>query len=350
MRKPSIRILVVDDFAPWRRLTQTMLREKPELQVVCEVSDGLEAVRKAQELKPDLILLDIGLPTLGGIAAARRIRDLVPTSKILFVSENYSVEIAREALNTGGCGYVIKSDAGSELLAAVDAVIRGKQFVSARLAGQLSTSLRNAQALDAVRIKEILASFSSRIPRNEKPARCHEVQFYSEEPVLLDRLSRFVRAALDGGGVVVGFATEPHHKAFVEGLHSNGLDVRAAMKKGTYKLLDVADTISSFMVNNSFDPVRYLEGMADLVDSARKVGKSNDRRVAVFGELAVPLLAQGNVEAAIQIERLSNEFAHQYEIDILCTYPLERSRGNYADHVLQRICAEHTTIYSDRKN
>jgi DNA-binding NarL/FixJ family response regulator len=131
-----VRVLVADDFEPWRRLLHSILREKPELTVVCEVSDGLEAVQKARELQPDLILLDIGLPSLSGIEAARQIRIVAPNAKILFISENYSIDIARGTLSAGGCGYVIKSDAGSELLAAVEAVFLGRQFVSARLAGQ----------------------------------------------------------------------------------------------------------------------------------------------------------------------------------------------------------------------
>ena len=346
MRRPSIRVLVVDDFAPWRRLTRTLLQNKPELQVVCEVSDGLEAVQKAQELKPDLILLDIGLPTLSGIAAARRIRDLAPQSKILFVTENYSAEIAREALSTGGCGYVIKSDAGSELLAAVEAVMHGKRFVSARLAAQLSAAVTNAQTPDGLRIKEILESFALRLPRNRKTTRCHEVQFYSDEAVLLDRLSRFVGPALDAGGVVVGFVTEQHRNTFVEGLQSNGLNVRAAIQQGTYRLLDVTDAISAFMVNDSVDPVRYLEGMADLVDSGLRAATSNHPRVAVYGELAVPLLAQGNADAVLQIEQLSDQFATEYELDILCTYPVKRSRRKETGAVRQRICAEHSTVFS----
>ena len=100
-----------------------------------ETSDGLEAVHKAEELQPDLILLDIGLPTLNGIEVARRIQVVSPTSKILFVSENRSPEIAEEALRTGAGGYVVKSDAVGELLPAVKAVLEGKQFMSASLAG-----------------------------------------------------------------------------------------------------------------------------------------------------------------------------------------------------------------------
>jgi DNA-binding NarL/FixJ family response regulator len=136
LQTPSVRVLVADDFAPWRRLLHSILQEKPELKIVCEVSDGLEAVQKARELQPDLILLDIGLPTLSGIEAARQIRTIAPNAKILFVSENYSADIARSTLSAGGSAYVIKSDAGSELMAAVDAVFLGRQFVSARLATQ----------------------------------------------------------------------------------------------------------------------------------------------------------------------------------------------------------------------
>lgn len=135
MSESSIRVLVVDDYEPCRRFACTTLLKQPELRVIGEVCDGSEAVQQAKESQPDLILLDIGLPTLNGLGAARRIREVSPASKILFVSENRSAEIAEEALGTGGSGYVIKSDAASELLPAVKAVLEGKRFVSAILAG-----------------------------------------------------------------------------------------------------------------------------------------------------------------------------------------------------------------------
>src|SRR6266481_56897 len=123
----SSRVLVVDDNGLFRRFIRSTLGKRPELHIVCEVADGLEAVQKAEELQPDLILLDIGLPTLNGIEAARRIRSLAPNAKILFLSENNSSDIAEAALHTGGRGYVIKSDAGRELLPAIQAVVEGKQ-------------------------------------------------------------------------------------------------------------------------------------------------------------------------------------------------------------------------------
>ena len=96
--------------------------------MICGVSNGLEAVQKAQDLKPDLILMDIGLPGLNGIEAARRIRTLAPNSKIIFLTQESSPEVVREAVILGARGYVIKSRAETDLLIAVDAVLQGKQF------------------------------------------------------------------------------------------------------------------------------------------------------------------------------------------------------------------------------
>jgi DNA-binding NarL/FixJ family response regulator len=97
------------------------------------LSDGLEAAQKAEELQPDLILLDLGLPGLNGIEAARQIRKCAPRSRILFVSENRTREVVDAALDTGALGYILKSDARMELLLALDAVLHGKRHVSAKV-------------------------------------------------------------------------------------------------------------------------------------------------------------------------------------------------------------------------
>jgi len=128
--------LVVDDHEPWRRFVTTSLQSDGNFVVLGEASDGLEAVQMVKQLQPDLVLLDIGLPRLNGIEAARQIAQLSPQSKILFVSENRSHDIAEAALGTRASGYLVKSDAGSELLPALRAVLQGKRFISASLAGQ----------------------------------------------------------------------------------------------------------------------------------------------------------------------------------------------------------------------
>jgi DNA-binding NarL/FixJ family response regulator len=135
LETPPSRILTVEDSEPFRRFVCSTLGKRPELQIVGEVTDGLEAVQRAKELQPDLIVLDIGLPSLNGIEVARQIRKLSTESKILFVSQESSADVVQEALGTGAGGYVVKTDAGSELLEGVIAVLGGNQFVGRRFAG-----------------------------------------------------------------------------------------------------------------------------------------------------------------------------------------------------------------------
>jgi DNA-binding NarL/FixJ family response regulator len=127
------RILLIEDVADWRRSVCSLLEREPGLHVVGEVTDGSKAVQETKELKPDLILLDIALPNLNGIEAARRIRQISPGTKILFVSQNNDADVVQAALSSGGRGYVLKADAGNELLPAIEAVLSGNRFVSSRL-------------------------------------------------------------------------------------------------------------------------------------------------------------------------------------------------------------------------
>jgi DNA-binding NarL/FixJ family response regulator len=120
--------MVVEDFPSFRKLICSKLQQRSDVQVICEVSDGLEAVQKAKALQPDLVLLDIGLPTLNGIEVARRLRDLAPNSKIIFLSQETSPEFIEHAVRLGAWGYVFKANAESDLLAAIDAVSSGKRF------------------------------------------------------------------------------------------------------------------------------------------------------------------------------------------------------------------------------
>jgi DNA-binding NarL/FixJ family response regulator len=127
-------ILIVDDYAPFRDVLYRIIAEcqaLPVLRIVWEVADGLEAVQEAEKLQPHLILLDIGLPGMDGIEAARRIRKVAPLSKVIFISEHRSPSVVREAMSTGAHGYVVKSRVAKELSAALQAVILDKRFVSA---------------------------------------------------------------------------------------------------------------------------------------------------------------------------------------------------------------------------
>jgi CheY-like chemotaxis protein len=182
---------------------------------MAEAVDGPEAIQKAEELKPDLIVLDIGLPKLNGIEAARRIRQLSPSSKIIFLSQNNDLDVVRAALSTGAQGYVCKTDAGRALLPAADAALRGRQFVSSSIRG-----------------------FESTNTSGEKAPHRHEVLFYSDDTVLLDGFTRFIAAALKAGDAAIVVATESHRDSFLQRLQAGGVDTDGAFQHGTYIQLD----------------------------------------------------------------------------------------------------------------
>ena len=126
----TVRILLAEDFKPYRAAITSLLAAHSHFGVVCETSTGIEAVEKAKHLKPDLILIDIGLPDLSGLEAARRIHDLVPTAKIVFLTQETAVDLVAEALNVGASGYILKQKAWTDLLPGLAAILEGRRFVS----------------------------------------------------------------------------------------------------------------------------------------------------------------------------------------------------------------------------
>jgi DNA-binding NarL/FixJ family response regulator len=125
-----IRILLVDDNEPFRRFVSSILRERANLQVIGESDDGLQAVQRAETLQPDLILLDIGLPGINGIEAARQIGKVARKARVIFLTQESSPEVVQQALDLGAWGYIIKAQTGSELILALEAVSHGKRFVN----------------------------------------------------------------------------------------------------------------------------------------------------------------------------------------------------------------------------
>ena len=337
----KFRVLLVDDFEPWRSFSKRTLQEQSGLQVVGEASDGLEAIQKAQKLQPDLILLDISLPTLNGIEAARRIREVSPASKILFVSDNRSAEIAAEALSTGAGGYVVKSQAASELWPALEAVLQGKQFVSANLTDSASGDAEIKRIAEDHHRKRLGLPLVSRVE-----TRHHEVGFYSDDASLLNGFTHFIEAALKAGSAVIVVATEVHRGSLLQRLQANGLDMGTTIEQGRYISLDAAETLSTLMTNDRPDPVRFEKVVGDLVMAAAKAAIGTRPHVAACGECAPLLWSQGNVDAAIRVEHLWDEIARRYDVDILCGYPLGGLQGEMGSHMFGKICAEHSAVHS----
>ena len=315
------RVLIVDDYEPLRRVVRSMLEQRNDLRVIGEASDGLEAVQRAKGLQPDLILLDIGLPKLSGIEAARRLRDLIPHAKILFLSEESSSDVVREALNLGAAGYVHKLKTQSELLPAIETVLRGKQFVGSGVEDDLSESAAT-----------------------HSPSGHHEMLIYSDDAVFLETFTRFIAVALRAATPVIAASTKPHLDSLLQSLKAEGVDVTAAIEKGTFVPLDAVEKLSRFMVNDLPDQLRCMNAMSALVEAIRSA-KGEDTRIALCGECTPLLLAQGNAEAAICLEQLSNDLAKMHALDILCAYPLSIFPGGEDNRAFKNIRAAHSAVH-----
>jgi two-component system response regulator EvgA len=296
-------ILVVEDFDKFRQFVVSTLREKTEC-LVTQSSDGLEAIQKAEEQKPDLVLLDIGLPTLNGISVAKLLRRLTFPPKIVFVSQESSPEIVREALNLGALGYVHKLRARTDLLPAIEAALEGRRF--------LSSGLEIGEGTDAQ-------------PR-------HEILFCSDAAALLCAFADFVGKALRSGNPVLVRATKSSEDSFYQELKARGVEIDAAIQRGTYAFLHI---------DAPPDRTQTRDALRRLTAAASRAGKEHPR-VAFWGERPGRMWADGKTDEAIQIEKFANELAKHHDVDILCPYPSPRGEEDHS--AFKRICAEHSVV------
>lgn len=318
-------VLVVDDHAPWRGQIRELLHLTGAWQVSGEASDGGEAIAKAEALRPDVILLDIELPSMNGIEAAKGILSSDPGARILFVSAHRSWDIVDAALATGARGYLLKTFVADELLAAMETVVAGGRFISPVLTGR---------SVDRT-------TLTSSAPCS----RFHEAGFYTEDTFLLDEYARFAGGALVAGSAVLLVAIESRRQAVYQRLETRGVDVELAISQKRLLPMDVAETLATFMVDGWPDEARFWEGGHSLITDAWRASAGQHPRVAACGECAASLVRDGRADAAVRLEQLWDDFARTYNVDIFCGYSAQVARDDAAG-AFARICATHSAVHS----
>src|SRR5262249_22179818 len=265
-----------------RRVLCELLGERADVLIVGDVADGVEAVRQAEALQPDVVMLDIALPKLSGVDAAVRIRANVPDAKLMFVTNESSLDVVEQAFKTGAHGYVYKPRMRRDLFPVFDAIIRGGRFVSG--------------GLERVARGDSLASHR------------HELLFCSKDTVLVDAFSCFIAGVLSEGNSVVAVVTEAHASSLTRRLQASP-DLASAIGERRYIPVNIDELLAKVMVNGWPDVTRFMDTVGEaLIDAARRA-TGRHPRVAAVGEGSPAVWVHAYMEAAIQIEHVWDEMA-----------------------------------------
>ena len=317
--KPLVRVLIVEDYEQFRQYLSSTLQQEAEFQVVGEACDGLDAIQKAEVLKPDVVLLNVGLPKLNGFQVARRLRQIAPLAKILFVSQEFSFDMVQAGLREGAKGYIHKFRVQRDLLPAIRSILEGKYFV---------TGVTRAG-----------------VGQQNKEVR-HEVQICSENAICLQRFTDFTAEALESGNAAVLIATEPHRADVLGGVRN--FDVNDAIRTGILVPLDAAELATKLVCNNEIHAGQFFDVVGSMVeaaaDAAQRRSKNKTPSVAVCRECPPDLVTRGKLAQMLQMEQLWNLVAHGFGLDLLCAY-LPEHFVNHND-IYESICAEHSAIHS----
>ncbi len=313
-----LRVLIVDDHAAWRQQISSLVRKSGAWEVAGEAADGPDAVAMAASLRPDLILLDIELPSLDGTATAKQILAADPSSRILFLTGHRSLDVLEATLMDGARGYVIKLYAATELLPAMAAVADGRRFVSAVLGGR---PMDSATGLPVPHV--------------------HAATFQPDDAALTDEYERFAAAELHAGKAVIFLGALPRREDLARRLRMRGVNLDAAIAGDRYIAMDLSEVLPPLMVNGMPDETLFWKAATSLVVRAARASRQDPPVIAAFGDAAPSLWKAGRIDAALRLEQLWDECARTFNLEILCGYVMP-GLGRPDDEAYQHLCAVHS--------
>jgi DNA-binding NarL/FixJ family response regulator len=299
MNVSPLKVVLVDDHDGWREQLAAMVQQTGAWQVVGTAADGPDGYALAASLKPDLILLDIELPTLNGIETATRILAADPSARILFLTGHRSWEVVEAALMTGARAYLLKNFAGQELLAAMSAVTAGRRFLSVAVGGRASGTGDHRHELHT-----------------------HHAGIYTADASLEADYEACAAEALQAGKAVVGVMHPERRTALRRRLKARGVDVDRAIADDRYMELDVTEALALMVTDGLPDEARMWSIVIALMARAARATRASAPTLVAFGDCAQTLWNAGEPSAAILLEQFWNEIAKTVNLDLLCGYTL----------------------------
>jgi DNA-binding NarL/FixJ family response regulator len=335
-----VEILIADDHDGFRRAVRSVIESKAAYRVCGEARDGVDAVAKVRQLRPDIVLMDINMPRMDGLWATRIIRREMPYCNVIIVTQNDAAIAREQARIVDAKGFVSKSNVVRDLLPTLGRVAMENDSSLDRRIGERGVSADShpvrADSPAASQSEPWCGLLSSAAPRD------HIVQLYQDQQFLNRAVCRFAAAAIANGEGVILVPTVAHWDAFRPRLESEGVDVKAAEKRGQLTVVDADNLLPTFMRDGMPDSPMFLGLAQNVVSQARGEGRYS--KVRWWGEMVNILWERGEVAASMHLEDQFDQLAHEQDIAIFCSFLMDNFDGDVHARMLPRLGENHSHL------
>lgn len=335
-----VEVLIADDHDAFRRAIRSVIECNPAYRVCGEARDGIDAVEKVRQFRPDIVLMDINMPRMDGLHATQIIRREVPDCNVIIVTQN-EAKIAREqARIVDAKGFITKSDLSRDLIPTMGSMaMRNRSSLDPKKGEQEGSSAAHPASAYGVPDSEgepWCGLLTSAAPRD------HIVQLYQDQQFLNRAVCRFAAAAIANGEGVILVPTVAHWDAFRPRLESEGVDVKAAEKRGQLTVVDADNLLPTFMRDGMPQSPVFLGLAQNVISQAR--GDGRYKKVRWWGEMVNILWERGDVAASMQLEDQFDQLAHEQDIAIFCSFLMDNFDGDVHARMLPRLGENHSHL------